>query len=45
MCTDIDGQEINFKVDAATYGRNFTIMTANPVLHAEVKGLIAKHLP
>ena len=44
VCTDILGQEIDFKVDAATYGRNFTIIAANPVLHPEIKRLIAKQL-
>ena len=44
-CTDIRGQALDFKVDAATYGRNFTIIAANPVLHGEIGQLVAKHLP
>jgi NAD+ kinase len=44
VCTDIRGQEMDFKVDATTYGRNFTVIAANPVLHGELKGLISWHL-
>ncbi len=43
-CTDIRGQEIDFKVDADTYRRNFTIIAANPVLHGEITQLVARHL-
>ncbi len=44
VCTDLRGQEIDFRVDAATYGRNFTIIAANPVLHVKLKELISKRL-
>jgi myo-inositol-1(or 4)-monophosphatase len=44
-CTDIRGQEIDFKADAANYGRNFTIIAANPVLHGRSRGLVTTHFP
>jgi myo-inositol-1(or 4)-monophosphatase len=40
VCTDIRGQEIDFKVDASTYGRNFTVIAANPVLHGNSGKLV-----
>jgi myo-inositol-1(or 4)-monophosphatase len=45
VCTDIRGEALDFRVDATSYGRNFTIIAANPVLHNEIKQLVAPHLP
>jgi fructose-1,6-bisphosphatase/inositol monophosphatase family enzyme len=37
--TDISGRKIDFRADAGSYNRNFTIIAANPALHREIRGL------
>ncbi len=45
ICTDVHGQEVDFRVNAATYGRNYTVIAANPALHGALRNLVGRILP
>lgn len=42
VMTDINGEDIDFKVDASNYERNFTIVASSKILHPKIMGLIKK---